>query len=163
MIVHDVHEAEREEMFQNMVWVGKCIPIPWSLGVRQDEHYTDDFIEQFMEQLPEDPGAPLYRRLPEIAEICLSLARDEFPDLDIAEEQGAQKIADLLRKRPGFLVRLETFGRIVGASGQIYIQTGNIRWSWVYVEKMGEVPAETIAWIQELEKLWISSHFPVRP
>ena len=141
----------REEMFQSMVWVGKCIPIPWSLGVRQEDHFPEDFEEQFMQQLPEDPASPLYRSLPEIAETAQSLMHDEFPDPDRAHEEGMEKIADLLRRRTGFLVRLDTFGRTVALSGQVYINAGHTRWVWVHVETLEEVPGAARAWMQEQE------------
>ena len=97
------------------------------------------FTEDFMESLPDDPGAQLFRRLPKLGEALFS--SDEYLDPEVA--------ASLLEDMTGFLVRPETPSRRYEADGDTFtISWGNTRWEWLYATDVADLERVCIAWAE---------------
>ena len=109
----------------------------WLPGTVPDYHYPTEFRNEFVEDLPDEPDAPIYEQLPELAKFAEG---DDYPDADY--------VAELLTNRSGFIAQLATpvFGP--ERDGMSTFSWGHYRTHWCYAETIDALTDYAVAWAE---------------
>lgn len=126
-----------EKLFEETVRADQIIWIPGA--VADFEGTPDVFAEEFVENLPENADAPLYKQLPVLARFA---SREAYPE--------PYDVAELLLFTPGFLVQAATpFMTPTKDGGVQHYSWGYYRTAWLYAASEAELLPVMLAWAEE--------------
>lgn len=127
---------EAEKMAEQTARVESVIWIPGALS--DPDAFPGAFEKDFVENLPDNPDAPIYRQLPQIARFAEG---DDYPD--------AFDVAGQLVGAPGFLIHAATpVMKPLGDSGAFHFSWGYYRTEWLYAKSESEILPVVTAWVE---------------